>query len=285
MAGPHGRRLLSDILSALPNLRKIRVEVQDFWDMFCCYTSLPAEDGGTASVVYRKALPVFFECFPRSPSSILELEGFGSAVWQDFVPTKFFTCPEYGTFLTNITDLDMVISHRDNLYWMEDDDGDEEVRTRSLERADRLNLVLFSAKNLKSFRLTCRLDCPFVVSKKGGVKWLFDVLRGLHLSKLEHFSLKNFLANRAILHPFLSQHAATLNTLAIEEVAMKEASWLTLLQTLRPQLSLTAASIVIERFTEPQELVNIIKECEDGTGPSNDKKFVDVGTYWMRSRR
>lgn len=54
MAGPHGRRLLSDILDALPNLRKIRVEIRDFWwNVWCCYPSMLAEDGGTVSVVYK----------------------------------------------------------------------------------------------------------------------------------------------------------------------------------------------------------------------------------------
>lgn len=225
---------------------------------------------------------MFFECLSRDPSSILELEGFGSAAWQGFLPTKFMTCPKYGTLLSNIVDLDMVISHHDHVYWS---DQVGTTRIRSLERADRLNLVLFSAKNLKSLRLTCRLDLSFVEAKKGGAKWLRDVLCDLHLSKLEHFSLKYFYANRPILETFLSQHADTLETLAIEEVAMKETTWLTLLQILRPQLSLIAASIVIERLTNPPELVKIINDCEEGTGASNHKDFVDVGTYWMRSRR
>jgi len=262
----------------MPNLRTVRVEIEDFWNAPPIYWTMPVEDGGIARSVYLKALPVFLDSVSslKSPPA-LELQQFGSAAWEAFSPVKFFNSPYHGTLLSGIVDLTLTISHRDNMEWAENSDW---VSTRSLDRGDRINILLNNMTNLESLQLARAIEWDYVDGPcQGDLRWLNDTLHELHFPKLMHFSLQDLAASPAVLEPFIRRHAASLQSLVLGSLEhMDGDDWSSLLVNLRPHLSLTSASIILETELVRSVLMDIIADQEVVLPESFE---VDVGNLWM----
>jgi len=251
--GKNNAAALRTLLTSLPALVALKIEIKDFWaDAVGLFMGSASEHETPARKAYL-AIPVLLESLSASRATKITFEGFGSYAFGGLSPVKVSQLNNSKTFLQNITDLELDLSQNDELV-VDFDCG--EMSFGNIQRADRVSFFLHQLKRLRSLSLSCK-DPQNVRPPvpKGSISdhWLRDVLERQRWPLLRSFSLQGFsyaYDNRE-LRRFLERHKSVLLNLVIRDITfirhVEHDPVVHMLKVIRDNLQLSTASIMIDK--------------------------------------
>jgi hypothetical protein len=271
------------LLSGLCNLISLCLKVQDFWSVKSMYQG-QCKQADIAEPVWSTALPQLLrQLAVSSHVTMLKLDRIDSAALAVLQPTVMLE--QHRTFWENITDLDLVMTHRGEMNWK---DGSMPGPTHErLRGAEHMHVLLSSTENLVRLRLGGSYLVPFIDAYEIDHRWLEEAMGGLMFSSLESFELADAEIYAAALLSFLVRHKKTLRRVALSQVnTYFPGAWLHLLEEMRAHLSLVDATVEVHK-NEPGGIQDIIKTfgvCIEKDAANDDRWNVDVGLYLVHSR-
>jgi hypothetical protein len=271
LSGDKGFRLVTKLLLSLRNLKDVQLDCKDYWDVMMVYSGHAGSYSGEESIehgVYQQALPTIVGCMSAAPHiSSLHLKRVGST----------------GNFLQHLVNLNLTMSHRDDMDW---DLDVYEATHRSLRAADRINIILSYATGLKSLTLACSVFEAYVDGDIGDSAWLRDVLYGLTFPSLTTFELCFFVLEQKALQTlkaFLLRHKETLTRFVLERCLMDFDARLKQMEMLRDKFCLTSAKIVVGATYcghAPEQWRKVVEA--HGVPLAAESPFVDIGAYVVK---
>jgi hypothetical protein len=288
-----GVSALNRILKVLVNLRCIRFVVDDYWAVVPAYKGHDtSEDEGIARPVWRNAFPTILDTLTTlSPVTTLELCRLSSAALTTLHPAKIMTMSRHGGFLGNLTSLTLVTSHRDDMEWIANDSGeydnDEEPILHNLRYADRINLLLYCATNLRALTIACGFEHKYAEASELEEEWVTNVLGGVSFPFLESFELREVNAEEGdAVHTFLTRHQRSLKRVVLHQINCPCDGWERLIVDLHDNFSLEEASILVDKDAAGgyPVLNQIVKDYGVDRVSEYDHWDVDVGSYVVRSK-
>jgi len=275
------QQTLAKLLSALPQLRTVRVHVKNFWTM-AGMNQGTSEKYDVGYDAYQTGIPALLHALTKSSVTSLELQGLGSFSLGGLYPTQIHRICNLSKALKNIKNLNLQFSHKDSI---RDDDGgfsDWEDRFTSLSRADRVNHLLLFTENLQRLTLSCHDEDDVCDIDDGD--WLQDVLRDLKWKKLTHLTLQDFTFGFQNIKDLLHSQRGTLHSLVITGCHQTAQQWFQLIKVLRDDLSLRSVCVKIcsgdLKNAASDDLNKIIAEF----GVNKQYQDVDVGSYAIKPK-
>jgi len=285
--------LLRILLTSLPVLAGLEIEVKDFWHTIPEIFLSSADEHKTPARKAFYVIPVLLELISASPASMIKLDGFGTYAFGALNPIRIFQLSKQKTFLRNITDLTLDLSHRDELFW---DDGCEEIRFANIQRADRVSFLLHRLKKLQTLSLSCKEACGV----KGGVekdpvsdRWLREVLERQRWPLLRSFSLQGFsyAHDNKELPAFLERHKSTLVGLVLRDInyfcQSDHDAVVDLLKIMRDKLRVSTASITINKMVHLSSELEIMLDHDETCRESLVSPLweVDIGALVLKPQK
>jgi len=272
---------LAKLLSALPQLRTVRVHVKNFWTMECMNQGT-SEKYDVGYDAYKTGIPALLQALTTSTVTSLELQGLGTFTLGGLFPTQIHRICNLSRALKNIENLNLQFSHKDSV---RDDDGgfsDWADRFTSLSRADRVNHLLLFTENLQRLTLSCHDEDDICDIDDGD--WVQDVSRDLKWKRLTHLTLQNFTFDSPSIKDLSHSQRDTLHSMTVTGCHQTAQQWLRLMIFLRDDLSLRSASVKIRngdlKSAASEQLNKIIAEF----GVNKQYQDVDVGSYAIKPK-
>ena len=285
--------LLRILLTSLPSLAGLEIEVKDFWHSVPEIFLSSADENKTPARKAFYVIPVLLEFLSASPASSIKLDGFGSYAFGALNPIRVSQLSKQKTFLRNITDLTLDLSHRDELFW---DDGCEEISFGHIHHADRVSFLLHQLKKLQNLSLSCKEACGVeerIEKDPISDRWLREVLGRQRWPLLRSFSLRGFsyAHDNKELPAFLERHKSTLVSLVLRDINFFSQSdhdpVVDLVKVMRDKLRLSTASITINKSVHLRSELEIMLDHDESCRESLASPLweVDIGALVVKSRK
>jgi len=284
-------KLLQTLLTSLPALARLEVTVKDFWEEVPGLFLSSAEENMTpARKAYHIVIPMLLASLSASPATKLRLDGFGSYAFGALSPISISRLNKRKTFLHNITDLELDLSHKDELF-MEEDSG--EMRFAHVQRSDRVSFLLHQLKKLRNPSLSCKEACAVeedVEKDHIADRWLRDVLERQRWPSLHSFSLQGFTYsydNKELCF-FLCRHKSTSRNLVIRDINFvghaDHDPLIDLVKVMRGKLTLSTATIMINKELDLEPALAMMLDDNDACCESLVSPLlkVDIGALVLQ---
>jgi len=280
LSSTKGTRALRAILTRLPRLKVVRMEVEDFWeDYFVNYWGSPTENAAVGVTAYRQGLPVLLEELSKASATQVQLCGLGCYAFAGLYPLKMIKLKRSKHFLANITHFELTASRRDVVQMEEYMD---EPELRPMRRADRISVLLSCFKNLSTLKIG--YDDAYDdlgLGHLGDAEWLDTVLEAQVWPQLTSYALTKFHVEQDTLDSFFDSHE-DLEIVVLDRLQNLDSDeWYSVLSTLQGNMTLSSAIITIPRNLHPvhAELSKIMSDHDK----DNKCPRVDVGAHVVKS--